>query len=146
MSVPSFVKDGLISIFEKCNNDKGLLFKEDDCLIPSHFKALNSHTKMIWAFQYFPLLFCQSLHFPVVRLLVYVFMILSELFNLDKDLCEAQRLNHLLYLCYAALEGITPDSLNHNKEYFCRTLTSDGVCFIISFYLFFVESTLLNVF
>lgn len=109
-SVPTFVKDGLISIFEKCNNDKELLFKEDDCLIPSHFKALNSHTKMIWAFQYFPLLFCQSLHFPVVRLLVYVFMILSELFNLDKDLCEVQRLNHLLYLCYAALEGITPDS------------------------------------
>lgn len=109
-SVPSFVKDGLVSFFGKCNSDMGGLFKKDDCLIPSHFKALNSHTKMIWGFQYFPLLFSQSLHFPVVRLWVYIFMILSELFNLDRDLDEAQKLNHLLNLCYAAVEGITPDS------------------------------------
>lgn len=50
-------------------------------------------------------------HYPVVRLVAYIFMILSELFNLYKDLNQAKELNHLLYLSFGALEGITPNDL-----------------------------------
>lgn len=111
LDVPSFIKDGISSFLNDCQQCGRQVLKDKDYTLANNFKALNSHTKMLWAFQYFPLLFSKSLHYPVVRLVAYIFMILSELFNLDKDLNQAKELNHLLYLCFGALEGITPNDL-----------------------------------
>lgn len=109
-SLPDSVVTLAIDYISKENKlKKDSLVSINNLFVKDNFSSLKCHDKMLFAFQIMPTVFSDSLHIPLVRLFIYAFQIVAELYNIDADMCRVSTLQNQLLIVLSLIEGLVHD-------------------------------------